>query len=83
MPYGTLRHRAAVHGRAAGASRFRKIYGRFAIHDGARRAAGFAHTGAELGKLFVRVDYVALDGLAGRGVVATVVDRYPKALVTL
>src|SRR6185369_10135166 len=67
----------------AGACRLRYINGRFTKNDGARGPTGFAHAGAELGQLLVGVDHVALDGLAGRGIVATVVDRYPEALVTL
>src|SRR4051812_17070882 len=77
------RHRAAVDSRTTGARGFRHINGVFAVNDGARRATRFAHARAQLGQLLVGVDHVALDGLAGRGVVATVVDRYPKALVAL
>lgn len=75
--------RAAIGRGAARAGGLRNVDGVFAENDSARRATGLAHARAQLRQLFVRVDHVALDGLAGRSVVATVVDRYPKALVTL
>ncbi len=65
------------------ARRLRHVHGVFTENDGARRATGLAHARAQLGQLLVGVDHVALDGLTGRLVVATVVDRYPEALVTL